>query len=65
MMCIDGADCYYSGAQGRIIVVIDDGSQPLELSDRIAFPTIAGGARSTMTLDGEWNAGWNGSMAVS
>ena len=60
----DEADCYYSGTQGRIVVVIDDGSQPLEMSDRIAFPTNAGRARSTMTLDGEWDTGWNGSMAV-
>lgn len=60
----DEADCQHLGAQGRIIVVIDDGSQPLEVSERIALP-INAGVRSTMALDGEWDVGWNGSMAVS
>lgn len=59
------ADVYGVGAQRKIRVVIDDGSDPLQLANGTALATNVGGARTILTHEGEWDAVWDGSMAVS
>lgn len=58
-------DVYGVGAQRKIRVVIDDGSDPLQLANGAALATNVGGARTILTPEGKWDAVWDGSMAVS
>ena len=59
------ADIHVAGAQRKIHVIIDDGSDPLQLANEGTLSTKVAGTRTIMTGDGEWDAGWNSSLSVS
>lgn len=59
------ADIHGVGAQRKIHVIIDDGSDPLRLANEGTLSTKVAVTRTIMTGDGEWDAGWNSSFSVS
>ncbi len=59
------ADIHRVGAQRKIHLIIDDGSDPLQLANEGTLSSKVAGTRTIMTGDGEWDAGWNSSLSVS
>ncbi|KAL8668590.1 MAG: hypothetical protein Q9168_006789 [Polycauliona sp. 1 TL-2023] len=54
------------GAQERLVVIIDDGSRPLtSLAGKAADGGEAVETQTLVANDGEWDVGWNRSVAVA